>query len=93
MSPEIIINRRLNNKTLMRNLIPLFLMLFILIISPLSFAENRPGFVCGKFNGHVMEVPKEYIIYWAEYEGASARGIPILFIIKKVVALILWCCQ
>ncbi|WP_436286983.1 hypothetical protein [Yersinia enterocolitica] len=56
----------------MRNLILLFLMLFILIMSPLSFAENRPGFVCGKFNGHVMEVPKEYIIYWAEYEGASA---------------------
>ncbi|WP_249192771.1 hypothetical protein [Yersinia sp. Marseille-Q3913] len=36
------------------------------------FADNRPGFVCGKFNGHVMEVPQSYIIYWAEYEGASA---------------------
>ncbi|HDL8468055.1 TPA: hypothetical protein PXR61_004213, partial [Yersinia enterocolitica] len=44
----------------------------LLIISPLTFAENRPGFVCGKFNGHVMEVPDRYIIYWAEYEGASA---------------------
>ncbi|EEQ16926.1 hypothetical protein yinte0001_11070, partial [Yersinia intermedia ATCC 29909] len=41
-------------------------------MSPLGFAENRPGFVCGKFNGHVMEVPDSYIIYWAEYEGASA---------------------
>ncbi|MGP2408768.1 hypothetical protein [Yersinia sp. 2538 StPb PI] len=43
-----------------------------LLMSPLSFAENRPGFVCGKFNDHVMEVPKEYIIYWAEYEGKSS---------------------
>ncbi|AJJ62597.1 putative exported protein [Yersinia aldovae 670-83] len=43
-----------------------------MIISPLTYAENRPGFVCGKFNGHVMEVPDSYIIYWAEYEGASA---------------------
>ena len=67
MSPEISISWRLNNKTLMRKLI-----LLLLIISPLSFAENRPGFVCGKFNGHVMEVPDSYIIYWAEYEGASA---------------------
>jgi hypothetical protein len=45
----------------------------ILLITPtLAFSENRPGFVCGKFNGHVMEVPDSYIIYWAEYEGASA---------------------
>ncbi|WP_230831512.1 hypothetical protein [Yersinia mollaretii] len=35
-------------------------------------ADNRPGFVCGKFNGHVMEVPDSYIIYWAEYEGKSS---------------------
>ncbi|EMW0000005.1 hypothetical protein AADX38_002006, partial [Yersinia enterocolitica] len=48
------------------------LVIALLIISPLSLAENRPGFVCGKFNGHVMEVPDSYIIYWAEYEGASA---------------------
>ncbi|WP_407703549.1 hypothetical protein [Yersinia aldovae] len=48
------------------------LILLLLIISSFSFAENRPGFVCGKFNGHVMEVPKEYIIYWAEYEGKSS---------------------
>ncbi len=67
MPPDINTNWLLNNKTQMRRLI-----LLLLIISPLVFAENRPGFVCGKFNGHVMEVPKEYIIYWAEYEGASA---------------------
>lgn len=46
--------------------------LLLLMISPLAFADNRPGFVCGKFNGHVMEVPEEYIIYWAEYEGKSS---------------------
>ncbi|AJJ64442.1 putative exported protein [Yersinia aldovae 670-83] len=67
MFPEVSISWRLNNKTLMRKLI-----LLLLIISSFSFAENRPGFVCGKFNGHVMEVPKEYIIYWAEYEGKSS---------------------
>ncbi|CNI10537.1 Uncharacterised protein [Yersinia aldovae] len=44
----------------------------LLITSPLTYAENRPGFVCGKFNGHVMEVPDSYIIYWAEYEGKSS---------------------
>ncbi|MET1381326.1 hypothetical protein [Yersinia enterocolitica] len=48
------------------------LVIALLIISPLSLAENRPGFVCGKFNGHVMEVPDSYIIYWAEYEGLSS---------------------
>ncbi len=46
--------------------------ILFLIISPLSLADNRPGFVCGKFNGHVMEVPNSYIIYWAEYEGKSS---------------------
>ena len=61
------------NKFIVRYLISLF-KIMLLIISPLTFAENRPGFVCGKFNGHVMEVPDRYIIYWAEYEGASARG-------------------
>ncbi|CNE51430.1 Uncharacterised protein [Yersinia bercovieri] len=52
----------------------LFLVFIILLIISMSvvFADNRPGFVCGKFNGHVMEVPQSYIIYWAEYEGASA---------------------
>ncbi|PNM14054.1 hypothetical protein A6J64_019750 [Yersinia enterocolitica] len=61
----------LMNKFIVRYLISLF-KIMLLIISPLTFAENRPGFVCGKFNGHVMEVPDRYIIYWAEYEGASA---------------------
>ncbi|WP_390899752.1 hypothetical protein [Yersinia intermedia] len=46
--------------------------MFSLMIPPFASAENRPGFVCGKFNGYVMEVPDSYIIYWAEYEGASA---------------------
>ncbi|WP_186377356.1 hypothetical protein [Yersinia thracica] len=59
------------NKLIVGTLILLF-KIMLLIISPLAFAENRPGFVCGKFNGHVMEVPDSYIIYWAEYEGASA---------------------
>ncbi|HEI6852443.1 TPA: hypothetical protein SJ558_003485 [Yersinia enterocolitica] len=59
------------NKFVIGALIFLF-KIMLLIISPLTFAENRPGFVCGKFNGHVMEVPDSYIIYWAEYEGASA---------------------
>jgi hypothetical protein len=67
MPPDVNTNWLLNNKTQMRRLI-----LLLLIMSPLGFAENRPGFVCGKFNGHVMEVPDSYIIYWAEYEGASA---------------------
>ncbi|HEN3580992.1 TPA: hypothetical protein U5D98_004297, partial [Yersinia enterocolitica] len=59
------------NKFVIGALIFLF-KIMLLIISPLTFADNRPGFVCGKFNGHVMEVPDSYIIYWAEYEGASA---------------------
>ncbi|WP_186378442.1 hypothetical protein [Yersinia intermedia] len=59
------------NEYIVRCLILLF-KIMLLIMSPLTFAENRPGFVCGKFNGHVMEVPKEYIIYWAEYEGKSS---------------------
>ena len=48
-----------------------YIIIVLLMLSPLTFADNRPGFVCGKFNGHVMEVPANYIIYWAEYEGAS----------------------
>ena len=59
------------NEFIVRYLIP-SLKAILLIIFPLTSAENRPGFVCGKFNGHVMEVPKEYIIYWAEYEGKSS---------------------
>ncbi|MFW5389547.1 hypothetical protein V1952_22030 [Yersinia sp. 2542 StPb PI] len=71
MFPKINISRLLCDKTRVRYFVILFLMAFLLM-SSLSFAENRPGFVCGKFNGHVMEVPDSYIIYWAEYEGASA---------------------
>ncbi|MFW5400327.1 hypothetical protein V2A85_11520 [Yersinia sp. 1252 StPb PI] len=71
MFPKINISRLLCDKTRVRYFVILFLMAFLLM-SPLGFAESRPGFVCGKFNGHVMEVPDSYIIYWAEYEGASA---------------------
>ncbi|CFQ51625.1 Uncharacterised protein [Yersinia aleksiciae] len=67
MSPEVNILSSSKNKTLLS-----YLIVFFMMMSPLSSAENRPGFVCGKFNGHVMEVPNSYIIYWAEYEGASA---------------------
>ncbi|MGP2515247.1 hypothetical protein [Yersinia sp. 2545 StPb PI] len=71
MFPKINISSLLCDKTLVRYFIILLIMAFLLM-SPLSFAENRPSFVCGKFNVHVMEVPKEYIIYWAEYEGKSS---------------------
>ncbi|MFA3761723.1 hypothetical protein [Yersinia sp. 2466 StPb PI] len=71
MFPKINISSLLCDKTLVRYFIILLIMAFLLML-PLSFAENRPGFVCGKFNVHVMEVPKEYIIYWAEYEGKSS---------------------
>ena len=54
------------------NFLNSLLKVILLIVSPMTFAENRPGFVCGKFNGHVMEVPDSYIIYWAEYEGKSS---------------------
>ena len=53
----------------------LFIIIIILLLaslSPFTFAANRPGFVCGQFNGHIMEVSSKYIMYWAEYEGASA---------------------
>ena len=71
MFPKINMSGFLCDKTRVRYLIALLIML-LLMMPPFAFAENRPGFVCGKFNGHVMEVPDSYIIYWAEYEGASA---------------------
>ncbi|MEX9974887.1 hypothetical protein AB7W84_15300 [Providencia rettgeri] len=43
----------------------------VLLISINSFADNRPGFVCGQFNGNIVEVPLEYIDFIAEYEGYS----------------------
>ncbi|CNC67955.1 MULTISPECIES: hypothetical protein [Yersinia] len=61
------------NEYIVRCLILLF-KIMLLIMSPLTFAENRPGFVCGKFNGHVMEVPNSYVFYWTEYSGTSAWG-------------------
>ncbi len=42
-----------------------------LLISINVYAENRPGFVCGKFNGHTVEVPVNYVDFIAEYEGYS----------------------
>nr|WP_145547051.1 hypothetical protein [Yersinia intermedia] len=71
MFPKINMSSLLCDKTRVRYLIALLIM-FSLMIPPFASAENRPGFVCGKFNGYVMEVPDSYIIYWAEYEGASA---------------------
>ena len=71
MFPKINMSSFLCDKTRVRYLIALLIML-LLMMPPFASAENRPGFVCGKFNGYVMEVPDSYIIYWAEYEGASA---------------------
>lgn len=34
-----------------------------------SFAEDM---VCGKLNGHVIEVSREYFAFWPEYEGKSS---------------------
>ena len=34
-----------------------------------SFADEM---VCGKLNGHVIEIQREYIAFWAEYEGKSS---------------------
>ncbi|WP_433587533.1 hypothetical protein [Providencia alcalifaciens] len=45
--------------------------IFILLISTLSAADNRPGFVCGRFNDTVIEVPSSYLYSFAEYEGYS----------------------
>ncbi len=42
-----------------------------LLISINVYAENRPGFVCGKFNGNVIEVTRDYVDFIAEYEGYS----------------------
>ncbi|WP_353243291.1 hypothetical protein [Providencia sp.] len=48
-----------------------FLILPLLLFSCAINANNRPGFVCGKFNGNVVEVPREYVDFIAEYEGYS----------------------
>ncbi|MGJ3354494.1 hypothetical protein [Providencia sp. Je.9.19] len=45
--------------------------IFLLSISINVHAENRPGFVCGKFNGNVVEVTRDYVDFIAEYEGYS----------------------
>ncbi|MEX6110206.1 hypothetical protein [Providencia hangzhouensis] len=43
----------------------------MLLISINSYADNRPDFVCGQFNGTVIEVPDKYAFPFAEYEGYS----------------------
>ncbi len=64
----------INVMYLLINTIKLKCLIILLLIPISSFADNRPGFVCGKFNGHVIEVPSNYIdIYsFAEYDGYSA---------------------
>ncbi|WP_226456043.1 hypothetical protein [Pseudomonas sp. AF03-9] len=37
-----------------------------------SSAGNRPGWVCGKISGTVIEVPRHYVLFWPEYEGKSS---------------------
>ena len=43
----------------------------LLLFSCIANGENRPGFVCGKFNGNVVEVTRDYVDFIAEYEGYS----------------------
>lgn len=47
------------------------LILPLLLFSHIANGENRPGFVCGQFNGNVIEVPEKYVFPFAEYEGYS----------------------
>jgi len=44
-------------------------MLFCFGLSGVSFAEDM---VCGKLNGHVIEVSRKYSAFWPEYEGKSS---------------------
>jgi hypothetical protein len=37
-----------------------------------SSAGNRPGWVCGKISGTVIEVPRREVLFWPEYEGKSS---------------------
>ncbi|HDM8290931.1 TPA: hypothetical protein P0N70_003034 [Yersinia enterocolitica] len=43
------------------------LITLLLIISPLSFAENRPGFVCGKFIETKFSISDKYLLKPPEY--------------------------
>lgn len=49
----------------------IFLVFPLLLFSGVINANNRPGFVCGKFNGNVIEVPNEYVYMPVEYQGYS----------------------
>ncbi|MBP6120980.1 hypothetical protein HBM99_14350 [Providencia heimbachae] len=48
------------------------LMIPILLFSNFLIADNHPGFVCGQFNGNIMEVSNKYVFPFAEYEGYSS---------------------
>lgn len=48
-----------------------FLIFPLLLFSCAINANNRPGFVCGKFNNTIVEVPSDYVYNFAEYEGYS----------------------
>ncbi|WP_275076561.1 hypothetical protein [Providencia rettgeri] len=49
----------------------IFLIFPLLLFSCVVNANNRPGFVCGKFNNTIVEVPSDYVYTFAEYEGYS----------------------
>lgn len=49
----------------------LILIIPLLLFSGFLMGNNRSGFVCGKFNGNVVEVPRNYVDFIAEYEGYS----------------------
>ncbi|MEQ5111327.1 hypothetical protein [Providencia vermicola] len=49
----------------------IYLIFPLILFSCVINANNRPGFVCGKFNNTIVEVPSEYVYTFAEYEGYS----------------------
>lgn len=49
----------------------IYLIFPLLLFSCAINANNRPGFVCGKFNNTIVEVPSDYVYNFAEYEGYS----------------------
>ncbi|MEX6038600.1 hypothetical protein [Providencia hangzhouensis] len=60
----------------------------MLLISINSYADNRPDFVCGQFNGTVIEVPDKYAFHLLNMKGIAIL-IQGLLKIKKDVMLIL----
>lgn len=49
----------------------IYLIFPLILFSCVINANNRPGFVCGKFNNTIVEVPSDYVYTFAEYEGYS----------------------